>query len=84
MNFKVALYLIYFLILYIRLQMLQQGQKKDENVLKISQKLFQTQWEGKESEYKNLIKQLEKKVKQKRERRREREREERERRRERE
>ena len=64
--------------------MLQQGQKKDENVLKISQKLFQTQWEGKESEYKNLIKQLEKKVKQKRERRREREREERERRRERE
>ncbi|XP_019848993.1 PREDICTED: early endosome antigen 1-like isoform X2 [Amphimedon queenslandica] len=44
------------------LQVLQQGQKKDENMLKISQKLFQTQWEGKESEYKNLIKQLEKKV----------------------
>lgn len=47
-----------------RLQTLQRGKRKDEDILKIGQKLFQTQWEGKESEYKGLIKQLEKKVSQ--------------------
>lgn len=41
---------------------LQQVQKKDQDVSIIGQKLYQTQFEGREAEYKKLITQLERKV----------------------
>ena len=45
-----------------RVQTLHDVQKKDLETLKTCQKLHQTQWEGREAEYKKMVKHLERKV----------------------